>query len=126
MLAKFFYGQELFHQDCWIDLVDLGHHSNFGNPGRHGHIGEDVPIAGPGSFISGNTKSDDVDFGPGFAHDFIEALAQERAGLVHTGGVNQNQLRIRTMDDTANGMTRCLGAIRGNRDLLSNQCIGQS
>ena len=72
----------------------------------------DEAVARADLLVGGDAEDDDVDVGEGLAHQVVEALAQQGAGAVEAGGVDQDDLRIVLVDDAAHVVAGGLGGAR--------------
>ena len=85
----------------------------------------DELVAGADTLIGGQAEEHDVDLGEGLAHHVVEALAQQRARAVVSGGVHEHQLVALPVHDAADVVARRLGAPRGDRNLAPDQRVRQ-
>ena len=106
--------------------VQLSHDANDRGFGRNlPNVFQDPPIPGADLFISRNGQTNHVDVLVRFFHDFIETLPQQGTWTVQPWGINHDDLRIITMHQPADGVTRSFWLVSGDRNLLPNQCISQ-
>ena len=54
----------------------------------------DELVAGPDPLVGGQAEPDDVDLEQRLAHEVVEPLAEQRAGLVQAGGVDEDELAV--------------------------------
>ena len=117
-------GQELGSQGLSGDGVGLGDHGDHGGA-QLGEVAGDEAVARADLLVGGDAEDDDVDVGEGLAHQVVEALAQQGAGAVETGGVDQDDLRIVLVDDAAHVVAGGLGAPGGDGDLGADHGVGE-
>ncbi|SLH33852.1 Uncharacterised protein [Mycobacteroides abscessus subsp. abscessus] len=107
-------------------LVDLGDHAEQRRLRRHLlDLLHDPPVARADLLVGRDADRDHVDLGIGVAHQVVEPLAEQRARPVQARGVDQDELRVLAVHDAADGVAGRLRARGGDRDLRTDQRIGQ-
>ena len=114
----------MLHDAVARHSVTLGRHRDDG-PLDAAQLAGDELVAGADALVGGQAEEHDVDLGEGLAHHVVEALAQQRARAVVSGGVHEHQLVALPVDDAADVVARRLGAPRGDRDLAPDQRVRQ-
>ena len=117
-------GQELGGQGFSGDGVGLGDHGDH-RGAQLGEVTGDEAVAGADLLVGGDAEDDDVDVDEGLAHQVVEALAQQGAGAVEAGGVDQDDLRVLLVDDAAHVVASGLGAPGGDGDLGADHGVGE-
>ena len=105
--------------------VALGGHRDDG-PFDAAQLAGDELVTGADPLVGGQAEEHDVDLGEGLAHHVVEALTEQRARPVVSGGVHEHQLVALAVHDAADVVARRLGAPRRDRDLASDQRVRQS
>ena len=77
------------------------------------------------ALIRWHTEDDAIDFCQGLANHVIEALTQQSARTVVSGRIDQHQLVVFAVDNSADVMTCRFGAARGDGDLMADKSVGQ-
>ena len=90
-----------------------------------GQLGDEEAVAGSDLLVGREAHGDHVDLRPRGAHQVVEPLAQEGAGPVQAGGVDEDQLRVVAVDDAAHHVAGGLRLGRGDDDLLAHERVGQ-
>ena len=99
--------------------------ATFGVPDDLGELLGDEAVAGPDRLVGRQAEADDVDLGPGRAYLGVETLAQQRPRPVQPGGVEQDELGVRTVHDAAHDPPCGLRLAGRDGDLLADQRVGQ-
>ena len=82
-------------------------------------------IAGADFFVGRKAEPDSVNLGQGVGHEVVEPLAQQRARPVQAGRIDQDQLCVLAVDDTADRVAGGLRLGRCDGHLLPHQRIRQ-
>ena len=90
-----------------------------------GQLVDDEAVAGPDLLVGREAHRDHVDLRPRGAHQVVEPLAQQGAGPVQAGGVDEDQLRVGAVHDAAHHVAGGLRLGRRDDDLLAHQRVGQ-
>ena len=103
--------------------VDLGDDRHLPRPRVLLELLVDEPVARPDLLVGGDAEPDDVDVAEGRADDAVEPLAEQGARAVDAGGVDDDELAVRRVDDAPDGVARRLRLRRGDRDLLADEGV---
>ena len=107
-------------------LVDLGDDGHQRGLGRHcADLFTDPPVPRPDRLVGGNAQADDVDLRIGVADQIIEPLAQQGPWPVQTGGVDEDDLELVAVHDSANRVARGLRAVGRDRHLGTDERVHQ-
>ena len=109
---------------CFGRGVGLGHDAD-DRRAQLGELGGDEAVARPDALVGRHAEADDIDLGERRPHDVVEALAEQRARAVQTGGVDEDELRVVAGEDAAHRVPRGLRLVAGDDDLAADQGVGQ-
>ena len=116
--------EQVLHDALTRNRVALGGHGDDRTLDGAQLAGDEL-VAWTDALVGGQAEEHDVDLGEGLAHHIVEALAQQRAGTVVSGGVDEHQLVVIPVHDAADVVAGRLGATRGDRDLSPDQGVRQ-
>src|SRR4051812_38545986 len=105
--------------------VGLGDDSEFRRTGDLGELGREETITGTHGFVGRHAEGDDVDGRPACAYDVVQPLAEQRARTVQPGCVNDDELRVRAVDDAAHRVPGGLRVWARYGDLVTDERVGE-
>ena len=83
----------------------------------------DPPVPRPDLLVRRNAEADDIDVAQHLLHEVVQALTEQRARLVDSRGVHDDELPLRAVDDAADSATRRLRLLARDRDLLADEGV---
>ena len=122
--AELIDSQQLSRQGLLGHGIGLGHHSDDGRA-RFGQVTGDEAVARADLLVGRDAEGDDIDTCQGLAHQVVETFTEKSPGTVKAGGVDQDQLGIAAVNDTAHIVAGRLRPARGDGDLGTDQGVGQ-
>ena len=90
-----------------------------------GQLGRDVTITGTDALVSRHTEPDDIYLAQRAANDVVEPFAQQGARTMQSRGVDDDELRVRAVDDSANRAPCRLRLVTRDRDFGADQRVRQ-
>src|SRR5256714_486875 len=101
------------------DQVDLGDHGHDAGA-EPGDLRGDEPVAAPDLLVGRDAQADHVDLAPRLPDEVVEPLPEQGTRPVQAGRVDEHELRVRPVQDSAYHVPRGLRLGRGDRDLLAD------
>ena len=114
----------MFHQALSTHQIALRRNSNNRTTNVLQFAGNEL-VARTNTLVSRQTEDDDINFRERLANHVIQAFAQKRSRTMISGGINQNQLALFTVDDATNIVTRRFRTTRCDRNLLADERVCQ-
>jgi hypothetical protein len=102
--------------------VDL---RNDGDNGRRdrGELSRDVAITGTDALVSRHAEPDDIDIAQRRANDIVEPFAEQGARPVQSGRVDDDELGVRSVDDSPNRPPGRLRLVARDSDLRADEGV---
>ena len=119
-------GQQLRANLIFAGLIQLGDDTDDRGLWRDAaHVFQDPTVTRANLFISRDGQADYIHIGIGVFDYLVEALAQKGPRAVQARRIHDDDLGIIAVYQTANGVAGGLRLVRGDRNLLPHQGIGQ-
>ena len=123
-LPQLFNRHEVFQNALTRHAIALGRDRN--NRPAHGtQFTRDELVARSDALVCRQAEDHAINFGQGLADHVVQALSQERSRAVISGGINQDQLVVVTVNDAADIVASRLRAPRGDRNLVPDKGVRQ-